>query len=400
MWRSKRPNARNSSQRRLAFEQCESRRLMAVTTSLSSGTLTITGDAGADDIAIVGTANPGEITVTGRNGTEVNGVVDGTATISGVTAHLNANFGDGDNVINIDNVYLAGHLELETEAGDDRLILGASGVVSAAQYCTLFTGDGSDVLRAEPYKLFVNGQIRIRLEGGGTQDALSLIGASSNAAIDVFASDSDVNEIVIRGVTAGGNLSVTSSAQINNIAIFTSATSANLLVGCESGRNSIYIDTCYAARFVQVLSLSSSTEYTPPPPVVPSFNIDATVTVARCQTPQIIVRTGGGNRYLGGNDTVDIYGNNIVGPPIQVTVPGHLAAHVTYVETGDGNDRTSASYNVARGDWFFSFSQLDDVLALTGNRVSGFASADGGTGTNRLNLFGNQFGGFASTRFQ
>jgi hypothetical protein len=32
--------------------------------------------------------------------------------------------------------------------------------------------------------------------------------------------------------------------------------------------------------------------------------------------------------------------------------------------------------------------------------MTAFASADGGEGTNRLSLVGNQFNGFASTRFQ
>src|SRR5688572_25270350 len=123
MWRSNRSKYRNLSQRRLSFEQFESRRLMAVTTSLSSGTLTITGDAAADDVAIVGTVNAGEITVIGRNGTLVDGVPqDGNGesrvTISGVTADLIAEFGDGDNIINVDNVYLAGRMEIETETGD------------------------------------------------------------------------------------------------------------------------------------------------------------------------------------------------------------------------------------------------------------------------------------------
>src|SRR5688500_13327149 len=97
--------SRHSGVRGLAFETLESRQLMAVTAALNSGTLTITGDAAADDIAVVGTANPGEFTITGRNGTTVDGMA--SVTISGVTADLVVDLRDGDDVFDMDNVYIA-----------------------------------------------------------------------------------------------------------------------------------------------------------------------------------------------------------------------------------------------------------------------------------------------------
>jgi hypothetical protein len=403
---NKRSAVRKGGHRRLSFEQFEARRMMAVTTSLNSGTLTITGDAAADDIAIVGTANAGEITVVGRNGTLVDGVPqDGNGesrvTIAGVTADLIAEFGDGDNIINVDNVYLNGRMEIETETGDDRITFGATGVVSSRGACLVLAGDGNDIVRLEDYKVFIVGQLSVSLQVGDGMESANVIGASSQTSVLVSGGSAGSHEIILRGVTSGGNLEVNVTAPINNVAIFTSAASANLLVFGSSGHNSIYVDTCYAARFIQVLSASSDTNFVPQPPEPAPYNIDQTITVARCQTPQIVVRTDGGPHpeFFGGNDTIFVYGNNIVGPPVQVTVPGHVAAHVLYVETGDGNDDVSASYNVANGDWFISLSQLDDILTLTGNQASGFVSADGGTGTNRLNLFSNQFGGFASTRF-
>jgi hypothetical protein len=375
MWRSRRSKYRNLWQRRLSFEQFESRRLMAVTTSLNSGTLTILGDSAADDVAIVGTANSGEITVIGRNGTLVDGVPqDGNGesrvTIAGVTADLIAEFGDGDNIINVDNVYLAGRMEIETETGDDLIVFGETGVVSTRGEFNVLSGDGDDAVRLEDYKVFIVGQLHVSLQIGAGSESLNIVGASSQTFVNVHGGGDSSSQMILRGVTSGGSLHTGSGG---SLAIFTSAASGNLLV--FNGSGSVYVDTCYAARYVQVISE------------------DSTVTVARCQTSQIVVRTGSGD------DAIFIHGNNLVGPPVQVTVPGNVAAHVLYVETGNGNDNVSASYNVANGDWFISLSPLDDVLTLTGNQVSGFASADGGTGTNQLNLFGNQFGGFASTRF-
>ncbi len=90
---------------------------MAVTTSLVGGILTVTGDAANDDIAIVGTSNPGELTVTGRDGTLVNGVPDGSTTIPGVSSDLRINLGDGANVLAIDNAYINGAITITSGAG-------------------------------------------------------------------------------------------------------------------------------------------------------------------------------------------------------------------------------------------------------------------------------------------
>jgi hypothetical protein len=332
--------------------------------------------------------------VTGRNGTVVDNVVDGTTTIAGVTAHLEADLGNGDNVVNVDNVYLAGHLTLFAGTGNDRLILGASGVVSTRGFCALGGGNGNDVLRAEDYKVLIADRLSVSLGGG--YDSASLVGASSLTSVQVEGGRAGASEVLLRGVTSAGDITVWGKAPVNNIAVLTSAASTSLLVFCENGQNSVYIDTCYSAALVQVYSFSHSVPMNPAPVPAP-FNIDATVTIARCQTPKIIVRTGWAFRpaFLGGNDNVLVYGNNIVGPP----AVGESPEHVLLVDTGDGIDAVAASYNIARGNFFAGLAQADDSLTLTGNSVSGFTSVDGGDGVNVLRLSGNQFAGFAANRF-
>jgi hypothetical protein len=61
------------------------------------------------------------------------------------------------------------------------------------------------------------------------------------------------------------------------------------------------------------------------------------------------------------------------------------------VETGDGVDSVNASYNVVLDEFYVRLADLDDTLGLVGNQVSGLMLGDGGTGTNRLFLLGNQF---------
>ena len=391
-WSSKRTSRRRASQRRLSFEQCESRRLMAVTTSLNGGTLTITGDGGADDIAIVGTPG-GEITVTGRNGTTVNG----STVVPGVLGDLLIDLGDGNNVINVDNVFLAGRLDLETGDGNDQVVFGATGVVTSGGICSVNTGAGNDSFRAEDYKVFIASQLLVHVGSGN--DFASLVGASAITRIEVSGGESGRTDFILRGVTSGGRLYVLAQTPINNVAVFTSAASQDLEILCKSGQNSIYVDTCFAAQNISVSSYSSNTGFfprNPPLPVAAPYNVDATITVARCQALRLFVNTlGDANpRYFSGDDTIFIYGNNLVGP--SVPSPG---THVLSVATGHGNDRVSASYNVVIGEAFVGLYELNDTLTLTGNLVTGIAQADGGDGGNRLDLFGNQFGGSSFTNF-
>jgi hypothetical protein len=397
-WPTKRTTGRRASRRKLSFEKCEDRRLLAVTTSLSGGTLTITGDGDADDIAIVGTTG-GEITVTGRNGTSVDGVINGSAVVPGVTADLLADFGDGDNVINVDNVFLAGRLDLDTGDGNDRVVFGATGVVTSGGICSVNTSDGNDSFRAEDYKVFIADQLTVHVGRGN--DFASLVGASAITSVEVSGGgfEDGRNDYILRGITSGGRLRVFAQKPINNVAIFISAASDDLEVFGGSGQNSIYVDTCFSAGNISVLSASSNTGFFPrnhPPPVAAPFNVDATITVARCQATRLFVNTlGDANpRYFSGDDTIFIYGNNLVGP--SVASPG---AHVLSVATGDGNDQVSASYNVVLGVAFAGLGELNDTLTLAGNVVTDTAIADGGTGGNLLNLFGNQFAGTAFSNF-
>jgi hypothetical protein len=101
----------------------------------------------------------------------------------------------------------------------------------------------------------------------------------------------------------------------------------------------------------------------------------------------LIVDTAGNafrRKHLGGNDSVYLYGNYVVGP-------ASAGTPVVTVDTGDGADRVAVSYNVVLGDMCITLESLDDTLTLVGNQVVGTMVADGGTGTNRLFLLGNQY---------
>jgi hypothetical protein len=227
------------------------------------------------------------------------------------------------------------------------------------------------------------------LVSGG--DTATLTGASAIGNIIVSAHP----EVVLRGVTSGFDIEVrVAGTNVNSIGIFTSSAAHQIIVDAPSAQNSIYIDTCYAFA-ITVLAQSSLFLPGSPPTGIPPHNINDTITIARCQTSRITVNTtntaGDPPTYIGGDDTVFIYGNYL---PQITSINGPI-----HIETGDGNDNVSASYNVVLGDLFVSLAQLDDTLTLVGNQITGFASADGGTSRNRLELIGNQFGGSAFIGF-
>jgi hypothetical protein len=222
--------------------------------------------------------------------------------------------------------------------------------------------------------------------------AVNLNGASAVGGILVRY----LPEVFMQSVTSGGDLVVETLSPINNIAIFTSAASGAMRVSTPSGQNSFYIDTCYSAVGITVearsLYLGSGVSH----PVTPEYNIDDTITVARCYTSRISVDTAGHplkRLHLGGNDTVYLYGNYIAGP-------ASAGTFIAAVDTGDGNDTVVARYNVVLGDMQVTLGDHDDILNLVGNQITAAIVGDGGTGANRLFLLGNQYPASSFNFFQ
>ena len=363
-WRNpigRRPGSFNyTARRRLEFENLESRRLLAVTTALNSGTLTVTGDSAADDIAIVGTANPGEITITGRNGTTINGTPNGNATIPGVTADLILELGDGDNVLDMDNVYLAGNIGVTTGADNDRISLGATSPVSPANDLAVSSGAGNDVIFENSYHVFV-GRNNI-LNSGTGNDSIVLGGASALGSIIAVTGEGTQN-VLLDGCTAGVLIQVHAHhSGTANIAIFRSAASQYVSVSSLGAGSSLYVDTVFAG--VQLALNSGGT--------------GTTVTVARSSLGQAYI-TGAYNRVV-------IYGNSVT--------QGVLAVSTSL----SGSEQVEMSYNVVPAGLTAYLAEGNDVLTLIGNSAE-IGSFDGGPGSNQLVAAGNFFELFAPINF-
>ena len=361
--------------RRLGFETLESRRLTAITTSLNDGTLNIQGDAAADDIAIVGSATPGQVTVTGRNGTTVDGVVDGSTTVNGVRADLFIQLFGGDNVVSLDNLYIAGKIDVFSGDQSDVVTLGATSPVSPAGDLRISTAGGNDQIYVDTtvYNVFVVGKL-IVYPGQGP-DIVHMYGAS--ALSDIVIDDHDgPNSILVNGTTTASTLLVSTAEGDNDIAILYSAASAYLNVDFNQsltslvGKNTnVYIDTVYSGAGMRVQDARGFINGRP-----------STVSIFRASAFQITVGTGAGS------DSVHLYGN--------LVYAGNVSMH-----TGGGNDTVQISYCVVDQDLFAQLHDNDDTLTLVGNQVARNASFDGGVGTNRLNQSANRFGSLTAINF-
>jgi hypothetical protein len=364
----------NRTGRRLGFETLESRRLTAITTSLNNGALNIQGDTAAEDIAIVGSATPGQVTVTGRNGTMVDGVVNGSTTANGVRADLIIQLLGGDNVVSLDNLYIAGSINVFSGDQSDVITLGATNPVSPAGDLVISTGNGNDQVYVDTtvYNVFVIGKLVV-YPGQGA-DIVNMYGAS--ALNDIVIDDHDGhNSILVNGTTTASTLLVTTGEGNNQIGILFSAASAfvnvdfnrtNSVIGKATN---VYIDTVYSGAGMYVQDARGFA------------NIgSSTVSIFRASAFQLSVATGVGS------DSVHLYGN--------LVYPSNVA-----MRTDGGNDAVQITYCVLGQDLIAQLQDGDDTLSLVGNQVARFGTFDGGTGTNRLTQDANRFGTLSITNF-
>jgi hypothetical protein len=375
------------------FERLEDRQLMAVTTSLAGGSLTITGDSAADDIAIVGTARAGELVVYGNNGTFVNGTQNGLVTISGVSGDVTVDLNGGNDVLSMDSTYIAGAITINTGDGDDSVTLGAHSVVSPARDLAVNTGAGNDRVSELQYAVYVGGAHAVDLGAG--DDVATLVGASAVGGRHALAfqhpgipsvslAGGDGNDSLLAiGVTARLQLYVQGGLGANSLAVLSSA-GHTISVSAPGG--TLYLDTVFAETAIYVSTVGPA---------------DSSISMFRCQCTTMSVTTGGGD------NSVHIYGNAVNGPPYQniggepATSHPHLYVFADRSVSGTAYDNVNTvriDYNLASAVTVW-LGDGDDVLSLAGNLVAGAASLDGFMGQNRLRLSANHLGALTVQNF-
>jgi hypothetical protein len=372
--------------RRLAFERLENRQLMAVGTSLVNGTLTITGDDTADNIEIVGTSRAGELRVTGRGGTVVNNEENGSVTIFPVTGSLIVQLFDGNDVVAVDNVYLAGSLSITTGDGNDTVHLAGRHPVSPAVDLTVSPGQGDDLVTQQNYGVLV-GRDNIMLIVSG-HDSVQLVGASARGRI--IANGGDGNDTLLgTGVTATGQMVLAGSHGSNGISLVNSS-AHSLQVSTQYdgnipgslGDNTIYLDTVFVQTEMRVSAHANAPAEGDSPLT--------TISILRSIATAVFVEGG----Y--GQNRVTIYSNQISGPAYELAPGlGTITPRIEYKGFDSGpvgpRDNIEMNYNLTERV-SIATSRGDDSLFLTGNRFSISTTLDGGEGNNVWSELGNVFG--------
>jgi hypothetical protein len=419
MRRNSRGNRRRDgmAERHLSFERLEHRQLLAVTTSLDRGTLTITGDDAADDIAIVGTSNPGELIVTGRNGTVVNGVANGSTTAFPVFLPaaafiqpdaLKVNLGDGNDSVTIDSAYIAGSININTADGDDTVTLAEHGEVSPTGDLRIDTGAGNDVVAELNYSVFVPRGNLILLGDG--HDFATLIGASAVGQIWPYAYSTPAiwveggagnDSILGVGVTATLNALFSGGYGANSLALLNSSGRALHVTTLHDpetqispGANTIYLDTNYASDITVGTFL--------PAPLTGLRNNSVSVFRSLCTVLYVQLGYGHSEVNLYGNSvTLGAYNANPTGEPVIVAPALRISSYANILSEPTANAATATvtmSYNAAI-EAIVDLTNGNDSLSVTGNFVRTKTSLNGGLGRNTIREWYNHWGSLTATHF-
>jgi hypothetical protein len=392
MWRTARIGRRS-----LAVERLESRRCMDVGTSLFLGNLTITGDDTADVISIEGTAEPGRIVIKG--GVKADGsttLVDNQTGVSipGVTGSLVVRLNGGNDIVTVDNVYLAGSLSIATGDGNDTVHLAARHPVSPALDLTVSPGPGNDLVTQQNYGVLV-GRDNIMLIVGGN-DSVQLVGASARGRI--IANGGDGNDTLLGiGVTAAGQMVLAGSHGANGISLVNSSahslqvsTQYDGAIAGSLGNNSIYLDTVFVQTEMRVSALANA----------PAAGHSPVTSISILRSIATAVFIDGGY----GENRVTIYGNQIMGPSYQAT-PGigpTITPRIEYQGLDLGPvapvDTIEVNYNITERV-SVATSRGIDRLSLVGNRFTISTTLDGGEGQNFWSELGNVLGALTVRNF-
>jgi hypothetical protein len=375
---------------------------MAVTTSLSRGTLTVTGDGAADDISIVGTATPGELVVTGRNGTIINGEVNGSATAFPVLVFSSNGFvpdvalkvalGGGNDSLSIDNAYIGGSISIDTGQDNDTIRLGQSGEVSPVGDLLIDAGAGNDRVEQLNGAVYVLGGNTINLGDG--HDIATIFGTSAGGRASPFAFRIDgigINggngndSILAARVTTQFTTRIDGGLGANSLALLYSSGWAQIVTTqydpdttAFPGVNTIYLDTNYSHTAINTGTYST---------LPLSARRDSSVTVFRCQAISMDVSLG----Y--GHNAVNLYGNTVIGEGYNANPTGEpviVASALRIVSGTHAEPQQSAasatvvmSFN-ATNQLLVTLTNGDDSLSLSGNFIKARGSLDGRSGVNRV----------------
>jgi hypothetical protein len=268
--------------RKLAFHALEERTLMAgdVAVSVLNGDLRITGDAGANDVAVVQTMQNGALVsgsffVTGRNGTTINGQTSGR-TFTGVTRDFNINMGGNDDHVTLgqeSNLYgpnnqfrVPRDLVLNVGSGNNSVLLNG---LFIARNASISSGSATD-------RIYVHAHVEndLTINSGGGADLVDVwnsfarhnltidtgINNASDVTVDLttmsIGNDATIttgagrDSVYITEIGVNHDLSIQTGANSDSVSITESAASDLLFADLGSGDDTLKITDTYGDRAV------------------------------------------------------------------------------------------------------------------------------------------------------
>lgn len=223
---------RASRNRSLTLQALEVRQLLAgnVVTSVTGGTLKITGDNSANELTVEQTS--AGLQVQALNGTRLNGILNGVLTVSNPTqmnidllggndrlsmadflgGGVSVKLGNGNDQLNLLGITNDGAMVIDLGSGNDGLAANLGGPVSAdPNVCggnfTLLAGAGNDRLIIQSLNALAN----LTIDAGAGQDVVFL-GSGSTNGITTIALGAGDDIMAIQDRTSRGLFSLNAGA--------------------------------------------------------------------------------------------------------------------------------------------------------------------------------------------
>jgi large repetitive protein len=247
--------------RKLAFHSLEERTMMAgdVGVSVLNGDLRITGDAGANDVAVVQTMQNGQLVagsyfVTGRNGTTINGraTADGLHnTFTGVTRDFNINMGGNDDRVTLGpeaNLYgpnnqlkVPRDLVLNVGSGNNNVLLNGLFVTRNA---SITSGNATD-------RIFVHASVQndLTINTGGGADVVDVWNsfARHNLTIDSGVNNTSDVTVYLTTMNIGNDVTITTGAGQDSVFVTEVGVNHDLSIRTGANNDSVSISDSEAA---------------------------------------------------------------------------------------------------------------------------------------------------------
>jgi hypothetical protein len=303
------------------------------------GDLVISGTAGADTLTIRGTTVAGQFEVSGSLGAE---------TVNGVTGAIRLNLLGGNDQVNLNSVFTAGEIVINTGAGDDVVALGNDSNVSSARNMSILLGAGNDQLQMR--RVYVGGDITFDGEAGN--DTIAVNGAAESTQFVLGASS--VGATTLRGGDGDDSIQATFSFVVgpwkleggagnDKIGLFTSATSNDTTVSGGEGNDMLLVDTNF---FVTSLTINGN-------------GGSDSLSLKNSIMQQSATLLGGD-----GNDNAEV---------ANINSRGLMISH------GAGQDTTAVRASILQ-NLFADLGDGNDMLIVQSNQIFGSGEADGGLG--------------------